>query len=300
MQFAPGLPATGALRLDSANPTEITIMPVNSLPIAESRPWIALGVLLVLLVWESAAPFFPFPKGRARARHGLRNVLLGGLNAVVTAALFIGLWWTATEWAEDHRFGLLHRMTLPAWSEWLIALLLLDLWTYAWHRMNHRIPFLWRFHRVHHSDPHMDVTTANRFHVGEIVLSSVLRIPLILLLGIGIGQLALYEVLMFAVVQFHHANVGVTERWDRRLRLLIVTPFMHKVHHSRWQPETDSNYSSLLSIWDRLFRSFRLNARPESIQLGLGEFSSDRFQTLGGLLKTPLARKQPPQDPDPT
>lgn len=270
------------------------------MPLLEIRPYLVVGVLLVLLAWEGIAPFLPFPQGRARLRHGLRNVLLGSLNAIATALVFTGLWWLAAEWSADRAFGLLHRLSWPEWMEGLLALLLLDLWTYAWHRMNHRVPFLWRFHRVHHSDPHMDVTTANRFHVGEIVLSSVFRIPLILLLGIGIGQLALYEVLMFAVVQFHHANVGVTEKWDRRLRLLIVTPFMHKVHHSRWQPETDSNYSSLLSIWDRLFRSFRLNERPDSIQLGLDEFSADRFQTLGGLLKTPLARNQNPQDPDPT
>lgn len=265
----------------------------------EARPYLAFGVLLALLAWEGIAPFFPFPRGRARLRHGLRNVFLGGLNAIVTAIVFTGLWWLSADWSKDHSFGLLHRLPWPGVIEGLLAILLLDAWTYAWHRMNHRIPFLWRFHRVHHSDPHMDVTTATRFHIGEIVLSSVLRIPLILVLGIGIGQLALYEVLMFAVVQFHHANIGVSDRWDRLLRLLIVTPYMHKVHHSRWQPETDSNYSSLLSIWDRLFRSFRINEKPETIQLGLDEFNADRFQTLGGLLKIPLARKPDPIDSDP-
>jgi sterol desaturase/sphingolipid hydroxylase (fatty acid hydroxylase superfamily) len=213
------------------------------------------------------------------------------LNAVVTALVFVGLWWLAASWSETSGIGLLHQLAWPPWLETVLAILLLDAWTYLWHRMNHRLPFLWRFHRVHHSDPHMDVTTANRFHIGEIILSSLLRIPLIVLLGIGFGQLALYEILMFAVVQFHHANISISEKWDRTLRLLIVTPFMHKVHHSRWQPETDSNYSSLLSIWDRIFRSFRTNQEPGSIRIGLDECDSPEQQTFSGMLKTPLPNR---------
>jgi sterol desaturase/sphingolipid hydroxylase (fatty acid hydroxylase superfamily) len=262
--------------------------------LADSRPWIALGVLVALLLWETASPFFPLPKGRERVRHGFRNVLLGILNAAVTTLIFVGLWWTAAAWAESRSFGLLHWLDLPAWAGWLVAILAFDAWTYYWHRINHRIPFLWRFHRVHHSDPHMDVTTANRFHIGEIVLSSVLRIPLIILLGASIGQLALYELLMFAVVQFHHANIGVSEKWDRVLRIFIVTPYMHKVHHSRWRPETDSNYSSLLSIWDRIFRSFRINEKPDTIRLGLDEFDAPKDQTLPGMLKTPVVNVKKP------
>lgn len=261
---------------------------VTTSAVSEFRPWIALGVLVALLLWETASPFFQFPKGRKRVRHGFRNVLLGILNAATTTLVFVGLWWTAASWTESHSFGLLHLLTLPVWIEWIIAILLFDAWTYYWHRINHRIPFLWRFHRVHHSDPHMDVTTANRFHTGEIVMSSVLRIPLIILLGASIEQLALYELLMFAVVQFHHANISVSAKWDRILRLFIVTPYMHKVHHSRWQPETDSNYASLLSIWDRIFRSFRMNEKPESLRLGLDEFDAPSDQTFPGLLKTPV------------
>jgi len=94
------------------------------------------------------------------------------------------------------------------------------------------------------------------------------------------------------VVQFHHANISVSEKWDRVLRLFIVTPYMHKVHHSRWQAETDSNYSSLLSIWDRLFHSFRINRKPETIQLGLDEFDRPSDQTIPGLLRTPLAKRK--------
>ncbi len=264
-----------------------------------SKPAVALVVLGVLLLWESLSPFFIFPAGRARFRHGVRNVLLGVVNAAVTVVAFIGLWWWAAAWAERHQFGLLHSLPWPAWPEWMVAILLLDVWTYAWHRMNHRIPFFWRFHRVHHSDPHMDVTTASRFHTGEILISSLLRIPLIMLLGLRVEQLALYEVLMFSVVQFHHANIGVTEKWDRLLRIFIVTPHMHKVHHSEHQPETDSNYSSLLSIWDRIFRSFRKSDNLRSIRLGLREFARPEDQTAAGLLKTPFRKAHPRPDRSP-
>jgi len=253
----------------------------------DAKPLLALSLLVGLLAWETIHPFFPFPKDRRRLNHGSGNILLGVVNGLMTTFVFVGLWWFASEWAAGNGFGLLHWLALPPVVAGTLAVLMLYAWTYLWHRMNHRIPFLWRLHRVHHSDPHMDVTTANRFHIGEILMSSVLRVPVIVLLGIRIEQIALYELLMFAVVQFHHANIGVTERWDRGLRLFIVTPFMHKVHHSRWQPETDSNYSSFLSIWDRVFGSFRINHKPSSIHIGLKDYDSSEQQSVPGMLKTP-------------
>ncbi len=271
-----------------------------SMTIPELRPYAALIVLAALLTWETVHPFFRALEGKERVRHGFRNILLSVLNTLVTTLVFVSLWWSAAAWSASHQFGLLHWLTLPTWMEWLAAVLLLDVWTYFWHRINHRIPFLWRFHRVHHSDPHMDVTTASRFHAGEIILSSILRVPLIILLGVSVGQLALYEILMFGVVQFHHANISVSAKWDRVLRWFIVTPYMHKVHHSRWQPETDSNYSSLLSVWDRIFRSFRMTETPESIRLGLGGFDTPSSQTLAGMLKTPAVNvKRQPRKPTP-
>lgn len=266
------------------------------------KSFLSFGLLAALLLWETVAPFQALPKGRARLAHGVRNVLLGVANALVTAVAFTGLWWLAAEASFRQQIGLLHWVEWHPAAEGILALLLLDLWTYAWHRLNHRVPFLWRFHRMHHSDPQMDVTTANRFHLGEIMLSSLLRIPLILFLGIRLEQLALYEALMFAVVQFHHANVSIGPKWDRVLNWIIVTPFMHKVHHSRWRPETDSNYSSLLSAWDRLFGSFRVRENPHALRFGLDEFDRPEDHTLRGLLATPLkqvprATGDPPRDP---
>ena len=249
----------------------------------------SLTLLVILLAWESLVPFFVYFTGNTseRLRHGLKNVTLGVFNALLTGFVFAGLWWAAAEWARANGFGLLHWLSLPGWARLAVAFLLFDAWMYWWHRLNHRVPFLWRFHRTHHSDPKMDVTTANRFHIGEIVLSSVLRVPVIALLGLQLWELALYEMAMFTVVQLHHANIALPAWLDRSLRIVIVTPFMHKVHHSRWQRETDSNYSSLFSFWDRLFRTFRFRDDPYTIQFGLQEFDGAENHTLTGLLSTP-------------
>ncbi len=255
----------------------------------------AIAGLVLFAAWESFRPFFDFfrSKGRARGVHILKNLLLGALNSLVIALLFVGLWVWASTWAEDNGFGLLNwiesTLETPGWVHAIGAILLLDLWTYVWHRMNHRIRFLWRFHRVHHADTRMDVSTASRFHVGEIILSSALRIPLIVLLGVYVWELLLYETLMFAIVQFHHANVGVPSSLDRAMRTILVTPAMHKVHHSRLQPETDSNYSAFFSFWDRLARTFRLREDPHTISFGLDEFDDPQFESVKGLMTMPLA-----------
>ena len=258
------------------------------------------AVLLVLLLWETAHPFFEYFRERPkdRGKHLLRNFVIGAINNLVIAGIFVSLWLAAAVWAEETGFGLLNVFAeagMPTWAHVAGSILILDAWMYIWHRINHEIPFFWRFHRVHHSDPNMDVTTANRFHIGEIFFSSVFRIPLIFLLGIYLWELVLYETLMFAVVQFHHSNINISERVDRLIRAVLVSPNMHRVHHSRWQPETDSNYSSLFSFWDRLAQTFRHNPNPENIKLGLEEFDRERDQTVGGMLKTPIVK--PRRDP---
>ena len=236
------------------------------------RPAAALGTLLALLGWETAQPFFAlFARSADRARHGALNLALGALNILVVALGFAALWLAVTQWAAARGFGLLPWLGLDPLARAALAVLLLDSWTYAWHRLNHRVPFLWRFHRLHHSDRAMDATTASRFHTGEIVLSSVLRVPVLALIGCRIEELALYEVLLFTVVQFHHANIGLPEWLDRPLRAVIVTPSMHKVHHSVVRAECDSNYSSLFSWWDRIFRTRKTVGDPRKIVFGVGE-----------------------------
>jgi sterol desaturase/sphingolipid hydroxylase (fatty acid hydroxylase superfamily) len=248
----------------------------TSTDIASIRLPLAMGVLLLLLAWEVVQPYFAnFTRGPgALQRRGLNaalNLGLGAVNALIISGVFVGLWAATMAWAETRGFGLLRWLSISGIWHGLLAILLLDAWTYAWHRLNHVLPVLWRFHRLHHSDTEMNVTTANRFHLVEIVLSSTLRLPLLALFGVRLEELALYDTLLFAVVQFHHANIGVPEWLDRALRCLIVTPHLHKVHHSVVRADADSNFSSLFSWWDRLFRTFRLSREPRRIVFGVDD-----------------------------
>lgn len=252
----------------------------------------AWTVLVLLLSWESLAPFFPFFSGalRGRAWHAVKNFLLGTVNSLVISACIVTVWnWTAA-WTAARGFGLFHWLPLPEWARVAGSILLLDVWMYKWHWMNHRFRFLWRFHRVHHTDARMDVTTASRFHLGEIFFSSVLRVPLLVLTGVRLWEVVLYEAILFAVVQFQHANVALPARLDAIVRLALVTPAMHKVHHSRWQPETDSNYASLFSFWDRVFGTYRERAALRELNLGLDGHDAPAQQTLVGMFKTPVEK----------
>lgn len=260
-----------------------------------NRTPITIGWLVLLMVWESATPFFSFfrRRGKDRLKHAALNLLVGAPSLLLPAIGYMTLLAGLCAWTEEKNFGLLNILPLGTFGHALGAVLFLDAFTYFWHRANHRIPFLWRFHRVHHADPEMDVTTANRFHIGEIAMSSILRIPLLALTGIRLWELAIFETLMLLVVQFHHANIGVGSWLDRVLRCVLVTPAMHKVHHSRIRKETDSNFTALLSIWDRLFRTFRLRPDLEKIDFGLDEFDAPEHRTLAGLYKMPLINLPP-------
>ncbi len=144
---------------------------------------------------------------------------------------------------------------------------------------------------MHHADAEMDVTSAVRFHTVEILFSVTARLLVLPVIGVTLPQLLLYEALSLPVVLFHHSNVRIPYGIDSCLRWLIVTPWMHWVHHSRWQPETDSNYSSFLSVWDRLFGSFRLRNNPEEISQGLDGWEEGDWFQLKGMLTAPFRKR---------
>jgi len=225
---------------------------------------------------------------RERTRHDLLNFLIGAVNAAFNGLAAAALWLWISRLAAEQGIGVLHWTRLPASVELVVAILLLDLWMYWWHRICHVVPVLWRFHRVHHSDPRMDVSTAYRFHFGEMAASAIARVPVIVLVGLSLDQILIFEALMFANVQIQHANIALPAPLDRALRWLIVTPFMHKVHHSDRQPETDSNYCSLFSWWDRVFGTYRERNDCATIRFGLREFATPKDQRLGALLVNPF------------
>jgi sterol desaturase/sphingolipid hydroxylase (fatty acid hydroxylase superfamily) len=260
-----------------------TTFPIEYFTLAKR---VAPVVLLALFWgWETWRPFFGQREGRVL--HAAHNLAIAVFNTVILGLVFGYVTTLAADWAADNRYGFLNAAGLGGLLRFALALVLLDGWMYVWHRANHTVPVLWRFHRMHHSDRHMDVTTATRFHLGEHVGAAVLRLGLIPLLGFEVWNLVVYDTLVIAVTQFHHADISIG-RWDCWLRWLIVTPYMHKVHHSDWRPESDSNYSTVFSIWDRLFRSFRMRPDPKTLVFGLDEFTGSGWQTWRGMLKTPF------------
>ena len=247
---------------------------------------LAIAVLAFLWCLETWLPLYRERHGN-RLKHAGRNIVIALFNTTVILMLY-GIMAVVAPWNYNQKLGLLNLLDFPPTIETGIALLLFDGWMYLWHRANHKIPFLWRFHRMHHSDREMDVTSATRFHTGELIFSSILRLGVIPLLGLELWQLVLYEVMLLPVIQFHHSNVNLPERWDRLLRAIIVSPNMHRVHHSRIQHETDSNYSSVFSFWDRLACTFRRREDVGAIEFGLLEFDDLKWQTILGMLRTPF------------
>ncbi len=256
------------------------------------EPKTLVGGLVLVALWlgETWVPFYAqFRDDRTeRVRHDLRNLFIGVLNSIIVAVAFSGLAVIAEVWGAANGYGLLRIYELPGWAAALVAIALFDFWMYLWHRGNHAIPILWRFHRVHHADPNMDATTGVRFHTVEVVLSFFTKIAIMQLIGMSIWHLALYEAIVLPVVLVHHSNVALPRWIDRGLLFLIVTPAMHRVHHSRLRAETDSNYGSLFPYWDYVLRSLRLREDVHAVHVGLDGFDADDYQTLPGMiLRTP-------------
>ncbi|MCG6940897.1 MAG: sterol desaturase family protein [Thiohalocapsa sp.] len=253
--------------------------------------WVALVVLPLLFLLEGLLPFYA--GRRDRLRHDARNLGLGVISGLVGAAL-TPLLLLSMAVAARQGWGLVSWLGLGAASGALLAFVGFDLWMYLWHRANHRIPLLWRLHRVHHTDPAMDATTALRFHPGEILLSNLANCLVLPLLGMTAGLFVLYKAVMVAVILFHHSNVAVPPRLDRAYGLLLVPPSMHRVHHSERRAETDSNYGTVFSIWDRLLRSFRRRDDAELIRFGIGRFAEADWQRPLWLLRLPFVSDPAP------
>lgn len=194
--------------------------------------------------------------------------------------------------AEERSGGLMRAWTIPTPFAVLIAIVLLDMAIYIQHILFHAVPALWRFHRVHHADPEFDVTTAMRFHPIELLLSMGIKGVAICALGPPVLAVMIFEVLLNASSIFNHANVRLPSWLDRALRWVVVTPDMHRIHHSMERDETDSNFGFNLSVWDRIFGTYRSVARlpPETLAIGLREFSDPaRAIKVLDLLMLPFA-----------
>ena len=186
--------------------------------------------------------------------------------------------------------GIAHLLGLTGWTEIGLTVIAFDLWDYWMHRANHRIGFLWRFHRAHHSDMEIDVTTAARFHIGELILSGISKGLMVLFWGPSLWGLVTFDILLNVAAQFHHSNLGISLSIQDRLERIFVTPRMHRCHHALHPDCYETNYSAIISFWDRLFRSYHW-AREESelTQIGLWNPRGPDTMKLKPFLMTPFA-----------
>lgn len=188
------------------------------------------------------------------------------------------------------KLGLNYQYNANPLFKGIITFLALDYTNYLWHILNHKIPLLWRFHVVHHSDPDLDITTAFRFHFGELIGSVFFRGAAVLLTGATAMHVLIYEILFEGATQFHHSNWKLPYKVEKNLNKVIVTPRMHGIHHSMIRQETDSNYSVIFSWWDRLHNTVRLNVPQDMIVIGVPSYSNPDELTAGYLLKLPFTK----------
>ncbi len=254
--------------------------------------WIRLGafigVFALLALWETIAPLRRRSIGRTRRWPGNLGVTI--IDAVVVRILFPAAAAGMALTAEARGWGLLNQIALPDWASIFIAVVALDLILYAQHVLFHAVPGLWRLHRMHHADLDLDVTTGVRFHPVEIVLSMLIKFAAVVALGVPILAVLIFEIVLNAAAMFNHSNIRLGSGVDRVLRLVLVTPAMHHVHHSVVRRETDSNYGFCLPWWDHLFKTYR--RRPEAgyaaMTIGLAGFRDPGELRLDRMLIQPL------------
>ena len=229
------------------------------------------------------------PQGRRDAR-----------NLGVAAAAAVALRLTEkpvaarlTSLVERRRWGLLKRVALPAWLETALAVVLLDYTLYLWHVLTHRVPLLWRFHAVHHADLDLSATTALRFHFGELVASVPWRAAQILVIGVSPRAFSVWQTALLVSVLFHHSNARLPAGLEQRLNYLLVTPRMHGIHHSFVPEETNSNWSSGLTVWDRLHGTLRLDVPQDEITIGLPAYRRPEELALTKIIALPFAKERP-------
>ncbi len=219
------------------------------------------------------------------------NIAISVLTFFAAATLVQPAAQWALHWSNQKPFGLVHLVMLPVWAELAISFLLMDLTFYYWHLANHRSPLLWRFHNVHHTDPDLDVSTAFRFHFGEIALSSLIGVIQVSLIGISPWAFAIYQLVFQCEVLFHHSNLLMPIELERLLNKVIVTPRMHGIHHSQVHRENNSNFGTIFPWWDRLHCTLGLNVHQSEITVGIPGYSLPEDNTVPNALLMPF-RKQ--------
>ena len=253
-------------------------------------PVLAISGFAALILLEHRAPLRR--QSEREPVRSVRNLALGALSMAVVALAERPVVSRLAELVERRRWGLFQRLPLPAPVRDGLAVLGMDYTIYLWHILTHKVPFLWRFHLVHHIDLDMDSTTALRFHALDMLISIPWRVAQVAVLGTSRRALLLWQGFFFASVLFHHSNLRLPARLERRLAGVLTTPRMHGIHHSTVRTETDSNWSSGLSLWDHLHGTFRLDDTQRGGRIGVPAYREPEETRLGASLAMPFRRQR--------
>lgn len=268
---------------------------MNDLPVPSTLPalLVAAGALAALSLAEGMRPLRP--RREPRWRHAARNVAIFGMAQAIGAPLRLLVVAPLAALVAREGWGLLQATPLPLAVTAFGGVALLDFSLWGWHVMNHRIGVLWRFHAPHHADLDLDATSALRFHAGELALSVLWRCLQVLVLGVGPGLLIAWECLTAVATMFHHSNLGLPARWDRAIARIAPTPRMHGIHHSVRPEERDTNFGVILSAWDALFGTLRLDVPEQSLVLGLSAAPPPGAERLSSVMLLPFRNPPPPR-----
>lgn len=256
-------------------------------PISSPVRALIIGTWMAALVWWEGRHALRRTVDNKMERD-VRNIGVAALAAAVVQFIEVPVAFGLAGQVQEKRWGLVQQLHVPGPVRVILAIVLLDYTLYLWHVLTHRVPFLWRFHEVHHIDREMDATTALRFHFGEIAISVLFRAAQVLTIGPAPMAVASWQIFLFVCILFHHSNVRLPLAWERRLARFIVTPRLHGIHHSIAPAEVNSNWSSGLTIWDWLHGTLRTQVSQDSIILGVAGHLSDADQRLANVLALPF------------
>lgn len=255
--------------------------------LGELTPVVIIVALALFMTLETLLPFITQSTYRKKQKwHNLANV---GFSFILNAALG-GVITTAIIYADRSGFGLLQVLPLPVWISFIAGILFCDLNSYVAHRLYHKVPLFWRFHRVHHSDTELDATSALRLHPFEFIFQAITQATILPLLGVSLASFVIYFTIALPLFIINHANLKYPLWFEKIFSIIFITPDWHRVHHSSYQPETDANFADVFSFWDRLFRTHK-TAKIENIRFGLDEQRDPRDQTFLSQMKTPFTVK---------
>lgn len=247
------------------------------------------GGLIFFLIFELLLPYRPSTV--SKLRRWINNLVLSLFNSVVLNLIFSSAVIRTAIYVQSNNLGVLNLIELPVWLKILVTVMFMDFMLYVWHLLNHEMPFLWRFHRVHHSDLNMDVSSATRFHIGELAISAVIKISLVFFLGASPVGVLIFESVIVFCAQFHHSSLIVPKWFEAIFWTLFVPPSMHRIHHSVVIKERDSNYGTIFSLWDRSLGTLIKDLDQGKIRIGVGAYNKADKLNLHHLLWMPFTKR---------